>query len=508
VHRKDEVAQVDVTTYHNRALLQERDPILKPGRNVWRSAKADRLSFLIDGEEYFRRLQEVLHQAEKSIFIIGWDFNPDIRLTPRDPASPTLGQILRECVDRNPALVLHILVWGMGPIYSGKSFKMFGKMDWSDHPRIHLRFDFRHPLRGSHHQKIVVLDDQTAFLGGIDLTARRWDDRNHSIDNPIRVAPDGVAYGPVHDMQTLVTGPIAGMIGEVARRRWKTATQEIVPGTTVDKPAPWPAGLEPALQNCNTGLALTEPWKWKGRRGHREAIRLTHDALKAAERHLYIETQYLASFGVGRTLAKLLRASDGPEIVVIVTCESHGFLERLTMGGNRNRLIRKLQRADRHNRLRVFFAVTPDGKGGEREIIVHSKVIIADDRFVRVGSSNLNNRSEGLDTECDIAVETNDPLARRSILSLRDDLIAEHLDADPAQVSEIIRETGSMIAAVDRLNIRTRGLRPFEIDPHKGETGSLIGTGLVDPKQPFWPIPEISSWAKKMAGRLSARRMS
>ena len=488
--------------------MQDRNVILKPGKNLWRSAQADRMAFLIDGEAYFLRLEEVLHQARRSIFIIGWDFNPDIRLKPREPNSPKLGDLLRRCVEENPELEIRILVWGMGPIYSGKSFRMFGKMAWSDHPRIHLRFDFRHPLRASHHQKIVVIDDQTAFLGGIDLTARRWDDRDHSIDNPVRVSPDGTPYGPVHDMQTLVTGGIASLIGSVARRRWEKATQETIQATIVDKPAPWPAGLTPALVNCSTGLALTEAWKWKGRRGHREAIRLTHDALKAAKRHLYIETQYLASFGVGRTLAKQLRMSEGPEVVVVVTCESHGFLERLTMGGNRNRLIRRLRRADRHGRLRVFFAVTPDGKGGEREIIVHSKVIIVDDRFVRVGSSNLNNRSEGLDTECDIAVETGDPSARQSILALRHELMAEHLDADPAEVAQIIRETGSMIEAIDRLNVWPRGLRPFEIDPHKGETGSLIGTGLVDPKQPFWPIPEISAWVKKTAGRLSSRLSS
>jgi phosphatidylserine/phosphatidylglycerophosphate/cardiolipin synthase-like enzyme len=505
---------VDVTSFSNRASFEGspvhdvRDVILKPGRNLWRSARADRLAFLIDGEEYFLRLAEVLPQARRSIFIVGWDFNPNIRLQPRDPESPLLGDLLRSIVEANPELELRILVWGMGPIYSGKSFKMFGKMPWSDHPRIHLRFDFRHPLRGSHHQKIVVIDDQTAFVGGIDLTARRWDDRSHTIDNPVRVSPDGTPYGPVHDMQTLVTGGIASLIGGVFRRRWQKATKETVPAITVDTPAPWPEGLKPTLVDCNAGIALTEPWKWKGLRGHREAIKLTQDALKSARQHLYIETQYFASFSVGRTLARQLRSATGPEIVVIVTCESHGFLERLTMGGNRNRLIRRLQRADRYGRLRIFFAVTPDGKGGEREIIVHSKLIIVDDRFVRVGSSNLNNRSEGLDTECDIAVESSDPVARASITALRDELLAEHLDTSPAEVARLVQETGSLIAAVDQLNTRPRGLRPFDIDPNKGETGSLIGTGLVDPKQPFWPIPEINAWVRKTVSRLSSRRLS
>jgi Phosphatidylserine/phosphatidylglycerophosphate/cardiolipin synthases and related enzymes len=482
------------------------EPIIRPGRNAFGSAKAEKVAFLIDGDEYFRRLDQVLRQAERSIFIVGWDFNPGIRLRPKEEGSETLGMLLRSLVEEKPGLEVRILVWGMGPVYSGKSLKMFGKMEWSDHPRIRLEFDFEHPLRASHHQKIVAIDDRTAFLGGIDLTARRWDDRSHAVVNPTRCSPDGTCYGPVHDMQTIVTGDIAKLIGDVTRRRWKKATKEPVqPVETSANAAPWPEDLPPALLNCRAGLALTEPWKWKGRRGHREAIRLTHDALKAARRHLYIETQYLASFGVAHTLARQLKKATGPEVVVIVTRESHGFLEKLMMGNNRTRLIRRLMRADRYNRLRIFYATVPDETGNDREIIVHSKLIIVDDRFVRVGSSNLNNRSEGLDTEADLAVETTDPNGREAIVALRSDLLAEHLDAHPAEVDRIIRETGSMISAVDQLNVKPRGLRAFDVDAHKGEVSSLPGTGIMDPKQPFWPIPEIRSGARRLFGRLFHR---
>lgn len=480
-----------------------RDRIIRPGRNVWRSAIAEKIAFLVDGADYYRRLDQVLRQARKSIFIIGWDFNPEIRLRPDIPDSPTLGHLLRSLVEEQPELEVRLLVWGMGPVYSGKSLKLFGKMEWSDHPRISLRFDFRHPLRASHHQKIVTIDDRTAFLGGIDLTARRWDDRRHDVVNPLRASPDGVPYGPVHDVQTIVAGETARMIGEIARRRWKRATRQVLDAPEPMAAMPWPEDLEATLTDCNTGVALTEAWKWKGRRGHREAIRLTHDALRSAERHLYIETQYLASFGVARTLARRLRESNGPEILVIVTRESHGFLEKLMMGNNRNRLIRRLKRTDRHGRLRVFYAVVPDGKGGEQEIVVHSKVIVADDRFIRVGSSNLNNRSEGLDTECDLAIESANADNCRAIEAIRNDLLAEHLDATPQEVADLIGETGSMLAAVDRLNTRPRGLRAFDVSPHQGETQSMIGTGIVDPKQPFWPVPQFQSAARRFFSRLT-----
>lgn len=501
---------MDVSSFSNPDLIDpvlDRTRIIKPGRNVWRSAKAERVAFLIDGEDYFLRLDEVLRQAKRSIFIVGWDFNPDIRLRPRDQGSETIGALLRRMVEEKPDLEIRILVWGMGPIYSGKSLRMFGKMEWADHPRIDLRFDFRHPLRASHHQKIVAIDDKTAFLGGIDLTARRWDDRQHTIINPDRVSPDGTSYGPVHDMQTIVTGDMARLIGDVARRRWrKTHGEELAP-VNAPGPAPWPSDLKPALTHCPTGLALTEPWKWKGRRGHREAIRLTHDALKAAEKHLYIETQYLASFGVARTLAKRLRRPNGPEIVVLVTRESHGFLEKLMMGHNRTRLIRRLKRADRYDRLRVYYAVTPDGKGGEREIIVHSKLIIADDHFVRVGSSNLNNRSEGLDTESDMAMEPQDAAGRAAVAELRIDLLAEHLAADPALVRRHFEETGSLIRTIEMLNVNGRHLKPFDVDVEKGETESIPGTSIVDPKQPFWPIPQIQAGFRRLASRFSPHRM-
>ncbi len=54
-----------------------------------------------------------------------------------------------------------------------------------------------------------------------------------------------------------------------------------------------------------------------------------------------------------------------------------------------------------HGRLGVFWPVADRG----RPIYVHSKVMIIDDRLLRIGSSNLNNRSLGFDSECDVALE-------------------------------------------------------------------------------------------------------
>jgi phosphatidylserine/phosphatidylglycerophosphate/cardiolipin synthase-like enzyme len=244
---------------------------------------------------------------------------------------------------------------------------------------------------------------------------------------------------------------------------------------------------------------LTEPGLI-AKRGHYEAFRLTRDAIRSARRQIYIEAQYLASFAVGRVLAKKLKEPDGPEITVLVTRSSHGFLEKLTMGRNRDRLIRRLKRIDRFDRLRVMYAVIQDETGFDQEIVIHSKLIIVDDRFIRIGSSNLNNRSEGLDTECDLAFEAQDDAHRQAINLLRNRLLAEHLDATPEIIAQTIRSKRSVQAAIDTLNVRRRGLRHFAVDVARGETVPLVGTQIVDPRRPYWPLQKL----RLRVGRLVA----
>jgi len=482
-----------------------KQPILMPGRNAWRIEQADAFAFLVDGAEYFSALERTLPLASRSIRIVGWDFNPDIRLRP-DATSETLGALLRRLVEARPALEIHILVWAMGPIFSSRSLKVFRRNGWSGHPRIHLRFDARHALRGSHHQKMVTIDDAIAFVGGIDLTAGRWDTRAHPPRCPHRLRPNGRAYGPVHDVQAMFRGPAARAVADLARQRWARQRWQGAgarrPAPVVTPPPDWPAGVPAAMAGCAAAIVRTQPDPG-GRDDERHAVRLTHDAIAAARRHIYIETQYLASFGVGEALAARLREPYGPEVAILVTCFSRGMIEQFVMASNRDRLIRGLMKADRFGRLRVMYAVVPDEDGGECEVLIHSKVLVVDDVFVRVGSSNLNNRSEGLDTECDVAVEARTLSERNAIAALRNRLLAEHLDAGESDVAAAIRK-GSLVDAIDRLNTRPRGLRPFAIGL-AGPTAPLPGTTLLDPSRPFRPLYEARELAAAAFSWLTRR---
>jgi phospholipase D1/2 len=181
-------------------------------------------------------------------------------------------------------------------------------------------------------------------------------------------------------------------------------------------------------------------------------------------------------------------------VVIICTRSSHGLIEKIVMGGNRDRVIRRLKRADRADRLRVYYAVVPGpvtpGENGEVEVLVHSKLMIADDELVRIGSSNLNNRSEGLDCECDMLVEAGNNEHRRAIVDLRNRLLSEYLGTTPESFAAAFMQSGSLIETVDALNDGPRGLREFTVEL-PGSISPILGTALFDPVRPFAPLDRL-----------------
>ncbi|MBX4976951.1 phospholipase D-like domain-containing protein [Rhizobium lentis] len=450
--------------------------------------RAEKTAFLINGNRYFAEVSRALRQARRTVWIIGWDFHPNIRMEP-EKSDETLADLLHALAAENPELEIRILVWALGPIYSGKSIDLLRKKNFPRNARIDLRFDLQGALRGCHHQKLVCIDDAVAFTGGIDLTSRRWDTRRHRAKDRLRRDPEGAPYDPLHDVQAMVTGDAARLIGDIARQRWENATGEKHLPPAESMPFAWPDDLAVSLRNIPVGFALTEPAStW--RTGICDGIASTLDIVSRARRQLYIEAQYLASFRVADAIAARLQEEDGPEVVVICTRSSHGLIEKLVMGSNRDRVIRLLKRADRANRLRVYYPVVPGPKvsgsaaDSEVEVLIHSKLMIADDDVVRIGSSNLNHRSEGLDSECDLLFEAENREHRQAVADLRNRLLAEYLGTAPATFATACAQSGSMIEAIDALNEGVRGLREFAIEL-SGSVSPVRGTAFFDPARPF-----------------------
>jgi len=459
--------------------------VLREGRNCWRITRADRAAVLVDAASYFAHLHDALLCARQSILILGWDFDGRIRLKPQDEDCPTLGELLRTLVETNPALHVDILVWSVAVWHApSSSAGLLLGGSWQDHPRIRLRLDTHHPLYAAHHQKIVCVDGALAFSGGIDLTVMRWDSPAHRTDDPLRRDPDGDPYGPVHDVQMAVQGDAARALVEVVCERWRRA--RLAPPRCSD-PAEtlWPQALTADFAGARVGIARTFP-RWENNAKVEEVAALTRDAILAARTCIYIEAQYLTAPDVAKALAKKLAEPAGPDVIVVVTKSSRGRAEQFVMGRNRRRLLRRLARCDRHRRLRVYYPAHTGGDG-EMPIHVHAKLMIVDDALLRVGSANLNNRSMGLDTECDLVVEATDEASRTGICAVRERLMAEHLGTTEAKVREAARAKHSLLAGIDDLNHASRQLKPIAIG-RLGPTRPVWGTFILDPRRPIAPL--------------------
>jgi phosphatidylserine/phosphatidylglycerophosphate/cardiolipin synthase-like enzyme len=456
--------------------------ILRQGRNCWRTCKADRASVLVDGETYFSHLNDALLLARRSILILGWDFDGRIKLRPQDDGSLALGPLLRDLVEKNPDLHVDILVWSVAVWHapSSPAGLLIGE-DWQSHPRIRLRLDTRHPIYAAHHQKIVCIDETLAFCGGIDLTVMRWDSSDHRVNDPLRRNPDNEPYGSVHDIQMVVQGEAAVALAEIARERWQRAGLALSPHAEWREPL-WPPSLSADFTNTPVALARTFPC-CNNHEQIEEIAPLTQDIILSARTYIYIENQYLTAPDVGKALARKLAEPNGPHVVIVVTKASRGRAEQFVMGRNRERLLRRLTRADRYKRLRIYYPSICEA-GDEHPIHVHAKLMIVDDRILRVGSANLNNRSMGLDTECDLVIEARDEETRRGICAIRERLMAEHLGTTAAVVRETAIAARSLLIGIDQLNHGKRQLKAIEVRP-RGPIRPVWGTILLDPRRPI-----------------------
>ena len=461
------------------------NPVLDPGRNCWRVERADRLAFLVDGDAYFRSVRNALLQARHAVYILGWDIDSRLRLTPpgeQDGYPKPLGDFLNALVRRHHDLHIHVLVWDFAMIYAlDREWMPVYRLAWQGHPRLHFHMDGRHPAGGSQHQKIVVIDDRAAFLGGMDLSKWRWDTPEHRPRDPRRRGPEGHLYPPYHDVQVLVSGAAAAALGELARERWWRATGQRLP-TPPRREAVWPEGVTADLRGVDLGIARTLP-RYNGWDEVREVERLYADSIRAARRFIYVENQYFTSTHIRDLLAERLAEEHGPEVVLVLPKRSDGWLEQHTMDVLRKRVLDELRAADRHHRLAVYYPDHPEVD--PHYINVHDKVMVIDDDLLRIGSANLSNRSMGLDSECDLALEARgDPLASAQIAHFRNRLLAEHLETSPEIIADALVREGSLLRAIDGLRRPGRTLMPLDtaLAP---DARWAHDVPLVDPEQPM-----------------------
>ena len=455
--------------------------LFEPGRNCWRMARADKAAVIVDACDYYRVIRQAMLEAKKRILIIGWDFDPRIKLdrTGEGNEDETLGDFLLGLPKRNPELEILILKWDLGALkmlFRGSAMTWIAQLAWQK--QIRFRLDHAHPTGCSHHQKIVVIDDCFAICGGIDMTGDRWDRSAHADHDPGRVRPNGREYGPWHDATMAVDGPAAAALSEIARDRWFRATEEQLPVLNLPD-CVWPDGLEPQLEGVELAVARNTA-AFRDWPAVKEVEALFVDMIERSERFIYAENQYFTSPVIAAAIIRRLERPDPPEIVLVGPLTADGWLEQVAMDAARIRLAQAIGKHDPGNRFRIF---TPKTQHGQ-DIYVHAKVMIVDDHVLRVGSSNLNNRSLGLDSECDLAFEAASESDEEIIRALRVRLMSEHLGVTKERVTEEFARTGSLLATIEALRGPGRSLALLPVAPPSDAAEFIADRELLDPKSP------------------------
>ncbi len=296
-----------------------------------------------------------------------------------------------------------------------------------------------HPFH-CHHEKTIVIDGRLAFVGGIDMTDLGGD-RNDSSAHPARRRLGW------HDVATRLQGPAVADVRDHFALRWKEVTGETLPGG----PPPGPAG-EHTVQVVRT---VAEDMYERVPSGDFRILESYLRALRGAERYIYLENQFLWAPEIVDALADKLREPPGDAFRIVIVLPSKANNGQDDTRGQLGVLAGADGGAGR------LLAATLRSRTGGRDdpLYVHAKVGIVDDRWLTIGSANLNAHSLLNDTEMNVVCD--DPeLARATRLALW----AEHLETEVAAIAgqspQAVVDEHFKPIATEQLRRRREGLAP------------------------------------------------
>ncbi|MDT0575186.1 phospholipase D-like domain-containing protein [Croceicoccus sp. F390] len=485
----------------------------EPG--IWRVENATRASVIIDAADYFAHMQQVMMCANKRILLIGWDFDTRIalgrgrkwwQLFNKEHPPRRLGNFIIWLANRNPDLEVRVLKWNVGALkVLVRGSMMVDMWRWWRHKRIHFKLDGAHPIGCSHHQKIVVIDDTIAVCGGIDMTADRWDTRDHIDDDPRRKQPGGHAYGAWHDMTMMVEGDVVRALEDLGLSRWYTAGGEKLEPVEPQESSAWPEGLRAQFRDVELGIARTRA-DYDNVPGIREIEHLFVELINRARHFIYAESQYFASRKIADAIGRRMTEDNPPEIVIINPENADGWLERRAMDTARARLVTAIAKCDTKERFGIYLPQTAAGA----PIYVHAKLMIVDDEILKIGSANMNNRSLGLDSECDLLLDgarARNGHAHDQISRLRHELLAEHCGLAADAVPGLLEEYGSMHMLIRNHPQPGRSLKRYVVPDLSEMEKTLADNEVLDPETPADMFEPVSKRRGLFRNGLLKRRM-
>jgi phosphatidylserine/phosphatidylglycerophosphate/cardiolipin synthase-like enzyme len=417
---------------------------------------------LVDGAAALTEIEWAIRGARHRVHIAGWALTPHFPLTRSEPPV-LLRELLAEVAERAE---VRVLLWAGAPPHTftpDRRGVRAARDELVRGTRIRVALDSRSRALHCHHEKLVIVDDEVAFVGGIDLTllgGDRFDTHRHP------------ARGRLgwHDATARLRGPAVADVAAHFGGRWSEVGGE---------PLDAPPAARPAAGGVEVQVVRTVPERQYrfAPAGDFRILEAYLRALRSAQRLVYLESQFLWAPEVVGLLAAKLRdpPADDFRVVVLLPARANNGQE-----DTRGQLA-ILADADRDAGRDAgrFLAATVSARTGRTvdRVYVHAKIGIVDDRWLTIGSANLNAHSLFNDSEMNLV--TCDPaLARGTRLRLW----AEHLERDrdavagnpTAVVDELWRPTARGELERSRRG-RRRTHRLIELPPASRRVDRLLG---------------------------------
>ncbi len=373
-----------------------------------------RLKVLIDGEQALREMVETIRGARSHVHLAGWHMSPDFRPT-RGQGASTLRDLLADAAER---VDVRVLMWAGPPVPAFEPTRGRARKsceEFTRDSRVRCVLDARERTLHCHHEKLVIVDDSIAFVGGMDFTALEGD--RH--DSPSHPAGRPLGW---HDLTMRVEGPVVADVADHFRLRWAEVAGENLPAPQ----APAAAGPS-SVQFVRT---IPEKTYRFAPRGEFTALDAYLRALRSAESLIYLENQFLWSPEIADVLIDKLRDPPHDRFRVVL------LLPRKPSNGadtTRGQLGRLLDADNGKGRL-LAVTLTSHGTDGAVPVYVHAKLGIVDDAWMTIGSANLNEHSLFNDTEANL-ITTDTDLIRDTRLRLwSEHLQQSEVDGDPTDI--------------------------------------------------------------------------
>jgi len=385
------------------------------------------VEILVDGDEALPRLEAEIADAKDSVLLAGWAFEPSFRLS---RGGPTLRELLA-----GTTAEVRVLAWAGAPLplFTPSRGQVRDARDaLVDGTKIRMALDARERPMHCHHEKIALIDGRVAFVGGIDLTSLAGD-RLDTSEHPARGA---IGW---HDASSRIEGPLVADVADHLALRWREVTGEHLAPVEAREAGTIQAQFVRTVPN---GVYDALP------RGDYRILEAYIRALRSAEHLVYLESQFLWAPEVVDILRDKLRNPPADDFRVVVLLPA-----RPNNGADDTRgQLGLLIEADHDER---FLACTLYQPTQAAQVYVHAKVGIVDDRWLVVGSANLNEHSFYNDTEACI-ISCDEQLARSTRLRLwREHLGCEDVSFDRFR-ERAEDEAYDRLALLPHLSRRTR----------------------------------------------------